>query len=78
MPSQSLNLEERIRVRAYYLWDASGRPSGRDEEFWYKARELMLLEGDPRASKPRARRGQRISPKSSGLIPTISRGANPG
>jgi len=62
VPSQSANLEERIRVRAYYLWDANGRPSGQDEEFWYKARELTLMEGDARASKARVRRG--TSPKS--------------
>ena len=32
--------EERIRERAYHLWEAGGRPYGRDIEFWERAREL--------------------------------------
>jgi Protein of unknown function (DUF2934) len=39
--------EERIRQRAYYLWEASGRPKGRDHEFWAQARELIALEDRP-------------------------------
>lgn len=26
-----------LRVRAYYLWEAVGRPEGRDLEFWLQA-----------------------------------------
>jgi hypothetical protein len=40
-------MEERIRQRAYYLWEASGRPQGRDHEFWAQARELIALEDRP-------------------------------
>lgn len=36
--------EERIRVRAYHLWEQDGRPDGRDAEFWERARELVGLE----------------------------------
>lgn len=32
--------EQRIRERAYHLWEAGGRPHGRDIEFWERAREL--------------------------------------
>jgi hypothetical protein len=39
--------EERIRQRAYFLWEASGRPQGRDHEFWVQARELIALEDRP-------------------------------
>jgi hypothetical protein len=28
------------RQRAYYLWEADGRPSGRDLEYWESARVL--------------------------------------
>jgi hypothetical protein len=31
-------LEDRIRERAYHIWEANGRPSGRDEESWYRER----------------------------------------
>jgi hypothetical protein len=35
-----------IALRAYQLWDAAGRPQGRDEEFYYQAEEELrkLLE----------------------------------
>ena len=33
--------ETRIREEAYRLWDADGRPHGRDAEFWERARELI-------------------------------------
>lgn len=29
--------EEQIRARSYALWNTAGRPSGRDEEFWFQA-----------------------------------------
>ncbi|SAK69472.1 hypothetical protein AWB81_02993 [Caballeronia arationis] len=31
---ESQSLETQIRVRAYHLWEADGRPDGRAEEFW--------------------------------------------
>lgn len=36
--------EHRIRERAYHLWDADGRPHGRDVEYWERARELVGME----------------------------------
>ena len=29
--------EDRIRIRAREIWEENGKPSGRDEEFWYQA-----------------------------------------
>jgi hypothetical protein len=29
--------EDLIRARAREIWEESGRPSGRDEEFWFQA-----------------------------------------
>jgi hypothetical protein len=29
--------EERIRKRAREIWEENGRPSGRDQEFWFEA-----------------------------------------
>jgi Protein of unknown function (DUF2934) len=40
-------MEERIRTRAYYLWQSDGCPEGRDQEFWERARELIAIEDDP-------------------------------
>ncbi|MBJ3786964.1 DUF2934 domain-containing protein [Devosia sediminis] len=33
--------EDKIRDRAFQLWDKAGQPEGREQEFWYDAeREL--------------------------------------
>lgn len=42
--------DERIRRKAYELWEAAGRPEGRHEHHWVEAREIVALEdvgGDP-------------------------------
>jgi Protein of unknown function (DUF2934) len=50
--------EDHIRVRAYHLWEASGRPEGRDQEFWEQARQ-STSEGEATAkTKRRAVRSQ--------------------
>src|SRR3978361_1452409 len=35
--------EQRIRERAYELWQKEGSPEGRDQEFWERAR--LMVEG---------------------------------
>jgi hypothetical protein len=55
-------LEEGIRKCAYHLWEASGRPHGRDLEFWERAREQLAIEGNRSAGK---------------LADVIIRGSNP-
>ena len=37
--------EERITVRAHQLWEAEGRPHGRDGEHWHRAEEEIDAEG---------------------------------
>jgi Protein of unknown function (DUF2934) len=40
--------EDAIRRRAYELWEADGRPDGRDEEYWHRAeRELHQRKREP-------------------------------
>jgi len=36
--------EHRVRERAYHLWEADGKPHGRDLEYWERARELVTME----------------------------------
>lgn len=36
--------DQRIRERAYHLWEADGCPEGRDLEYWERARELIGME----------------------------------
>lgn len=52
-------MEERIRERAYFLWEAAGRPAGRDGEFWDRAQKEVVAESKAdgtmkKASKPKA------------------------
>jgi Protein of unknown function (DUF2934) len=35
------SLEEKLRIEAYHLWEADGRPEGRSAEYWEKARVLL-------------------------------------
>ncbi len=42
--------EARIRERAYHLWEADGRPHGRDSEYWERAKELIGMEDHPGAA----------------------------
>ena len=37
--------EDKIRDRAYQLWDEAGQPEDREQEFWYQA-ERELAEED--------------------------------
>jgi hypothetical protein len=37
--------DERIRTRAHQLWEQSGKPDGRKDEFWHQAeKELREME----------------------------------
>ena len=42
--------EQHIRERAFLLWGAEGRPEGRNDEYWHRAREI--IEGESRSSPP--------------------------
>jgi hypothetical protein len=41
--------ENAVRTRAYLLWEADGRPFGRDDHYW----GLALAEATAPATKPR-------------------------
>jgi hypothetical protein len=43
--------QQRIRERAYHLWEADGYPHGRELEFWERARELVGMEEHPHAGE---------------------------
>jgi Protein of unknown function (DUF2934) len=61
----AIEIEDQIRVRAYHLWEANGRPEGRDLEFWEQARQTssqpisqQSAQYEPAARKRRATRSQ--------------------
>jgi len=35
---------ERIRTRAYQIWEQEGRPHGRDREHWHEAERQLAVE----------------------------------
>jgi hypothetical protein len=46
-PATSFELAEEkkhVRERAYQLWEFEGRPEGRLDEYWDRARELIQAE----------------------------------
>lgn len=43
--------EQRIRTRAYHLWEADGSPHGRDREYWDRAEILDRMEIAPHAGE---------------------------
>jgi hypothetical protein len=43
--------DQRIRDRAYHLWEADGCPHGRDVEYWERASELVGMEQSPHAGQ---------------------------
>jgi hypothetical protein len=49
--------EQRIRERAYYLWEHAGRPEHRSHEFWLAAKaefESPERSGEPKAGHRRS------------------------
>lgn len=47
-----MNTDDRIRERAYEIWEAAGRPEGREVEHWKQASEDVThfdKPGDPLA-----------------------------
>ncbi len=36
--------EDKVRARAYQLWEEEGRPEGRAEQHWFTARESVAIE----------------------------------
>jgi hypothetical protein len=70
-------VEERIRERAYQIWEANGRPFGREEEFWRQACELIATDNAAPGSrsKGRPRKGAHSRPpRGANQKPVISAG----
>jgi hypothetical protein len=55
-------LDDRIREHAYHIWEASGRPPGRDEEFWQRACEMVAASGDQPSSRVQRRQQKQAQP----------------
>ncbi len=51
-------LADRIRQRAYLLWEGEGRQEGRADKYWHRAREVIEDEAQS-AFPPAQSRGNR-------------------
>jgi hypothetical protein len=69
--------EERIKQRAYALWQSEGHGHGRHEDHWHRAeREIAAEEAGPRKAPRRASRPRTAAAgKSAAAKPARSRGA---
>ena len=69
----SHDVEQRIRERAYHLWEAAGRPHGRESEFWTEAARL-----EHEAARARATSGAKAKPaKAAGPVKARMAGTAP-
>jgi Protein of unknown function (DUF2934) len=66
-------LQSRIRELAYRLWEEAGRPEGRSDEFWERARQqideerdLLTIQTTREEETVRGRRGRSGATRSSG------------
>ncbi|KAA0998579.1 DUF2934 domain-containing protein [Paraburkholderia panacisoli] len=53
----NVSREEKIRVRAYELWEKDGSPDGRADEYWEQAKAQIDEEetADGNETEPRSR-----------------------
>src|SRR5688500_2801776 len=69
MSDEHKGIEERVRERAYALWEQEGRPDGREQEHWEEASRELQQNGDGAASGDGARQG----PVQGGSRPSVDR-----
>jgi Protein of unknown function (DUF2934) len=69
--------EERIKQRAYAIWQSEGHRHGRHEDHWHRAeREIAAEEAEPSGAPRRASRSRKAaSEKSAAAKPAPSRSA---
>jgi hypothetical protein len=70
--------EERIRQRAYALWQSEGHRHGRHEDHWHRAeREIAAEEAGPGgASRRTSRQRKAVAEESDAATPARSRSAS--
>ena len=59
--------EHRVRERAYQLWEADGKPYGRDVEYWERARELIAMEDSADSGLLPNPQSHPVAPRESGV-----------
>ena len=72
----AFDTDEHIRVRAYHLWEADGRPTGRDHEYWERAQQTLVADENttPQPATKTARRTTKSSANGADRQPVQRRG----
>lgn len=60
-----LDNETAIRQRAYAIWEASGRPHGRDKDHWFQAAREIALTVPPPGAVTRLRQAAKAAARGS-------------
>jgi hypothetical protein len=65
--------EDRVRKRAYQLWQQEGCPPGRENDHWDKARELVAIEENQKfATIPVRKSAANIGPMGEPIEPLLA------
>ena len=64
----SIDLEQRIRERAYHIWEREGRPVGRADAHWHAAKlelstEVQAVKAEASIDVPAKKRGRKPAEK---------------
>ena len=73
LDDQDPDYQQKVRERAYHLWEADGRPHGNEHEFWERARALVDIELSGQTGQidnPAAKPG--ADPSSPGIVEDAS------
>jgi len=77
----SVTDHEKIRLRAFQIWEAEGRPEGRDEEHWQRAECELSLVPSPKAAKPSSTEGaaakKAVAAKKPATVKTAPKAVSP-
>jgi hypothetical protein len=70
--------DERIRRRAYEIWEAKGRPEGRDHEHWHEARAELAgpAKESASAAKPSTKASTKTQDRKPAQQPALGRATN--
>jgi hypothetical protein len=63
------DLEQRVRQRAYQLWEQEGRPEGRENDHWDKASELVAIEDNYRLATIPVEKSRNVGPTGEPIEP---------
>jgi hypothetical protein len=63
------DFEERVRKRAYRMWEQEGCPEGRAEAHWEMARELVAIEDNQKLTTKPVSRLQNLGPSGEPIEP---------